>query len=951
MSGDPFQCSGVGSASVETVSGQRAVVDVLVVHERPMGVEMVLGITGISALGGVSVESPSKVRFCGAVCQPCPVVEAPDFTARFDPVERSWTVAWKWADGSGPECLANSVSEYAVSAGARKEFDTELQSWIDSGWLVPYSEELYGPPRGLIPLMAVVQNNKAKVRPVLDFRELNSHVTAHTADADVCAEELRKWRRHGANIAVVDLKRAYLQLRTDRRLWPFQTVLIRGRRYALTRVGFGLSVAPLIMKAVVRAVLAQDPVVERAVLPFVDDLCVNENVASAEQVVAHFASYGLQCKEPERAAGGARLLGLHVQSDGSTGELQWRRDNAVGAPPSTLTRRAVFSWCGRLVAHLPVCGWLRPAAAWLKRRVNAVTRGWDDVTADAALRDQVNYVTHRLEREDPAHGQWCVSGDHVVVWTDASSVASGVVLVSPDGQIIEDASWLRRDETSHINMAELDAAVRGINMAIAWGMKTVDLRTDSSAVHRWISDALSGRARLRTKAHGEMLIRRRVDVIKQLVNEFHITLSVRLVRSAENVADCLTRVPSQWVQGHASAVCAAVLASDDSSGECVPTSAASETLETGSVASVAADDSRAHADVTDDAIVEVHARAGHPGIRRTLYFARRDVSRDVTRDQVRAVVSRCDVCRSVDPAPVKWAHGSLSVPETWWRLALDITHYCNQAFLTVIDCGPARFSLWLPLRRSDAASVVAELEKVFFERGAPVEVLMDNGTAFRSRQFAVFAAQWGVRLRFRAVHRPSGCGIIERNHRTVKVIASRKRCAVPEAVHIYNVTPRDGDDVSDTPASGVYRYTVRDCVRAASVEPASPVMEEVPSSTEYSVGDTVWVRRPGTRCTDKSRRDTVTGVVSPEVIEVGGVPWHVRDLRLCATQPPSEPGIDPVNAGEVDSAIADNADVELGAAAGDAGNVDDNGLHQAESRAQLRRSERSRRPPDKYGYE
>ncbi|KAF0298189.1 hypothetical protein FJT64_004439 [Amphibalanus amphitrite] len=33
-------------------------------------------------------------------------------------------------------------------------------------------------------------------------------------------------------------------------------------------------------------------------------------------------------------------------------------------------------------------------------------------------------------------------------------------------------------------------------------MKSIALQTDSATVHKWMSDALSGRARLRTKAHG-----------------------------------------------------------------------------------------------------------------------------------------------------------------------------------------------------------------------------------------------------------------------------------------------------------------------------------------------------------------------------------------------------------------------------------------------------------------
>ena len=41
-------------------------------------------------------------------------------------------------------------------------------------------------------MMAVVQDTKGKVRPVLDFRELNIYVQSHTGDNDICDETLRK---------------------------------------------------------------------------------------------------------------------------------------------------------------------------------------------------------------------------------------------------------------------------------------------------------------------------------------------------------------------------------------------------------------------------------------------------------------------------------------------------------------------------------------------------------------------------------------------------------------------------------------------------------------------------------------------------------------------------------------------------------------------------------------
>ena len=99
------------------------------------------------------------------VCASAIKIEEVDFCISFDAIEKAWTVAWKWSDDAEPD---------------------------DS--------------------MAIVQVDKDKVRPVMDFRELKSHVDAFTASVDVCADKLRDWRRLGTNVSIVDLRRAYLQI-------------------------------------------------------------------------------------------------------------------------------------------------------------------------------------------------------------------------------------------------------------------------------------------------------------------------------------------------------------------------------------------------------------------------------------------------------------------------------------------------------------------------------------------------------------------------------------------------------------------------------------------------------------------------------------------------------------------------------------------------------------------
>ena len=144
-----------------------------------------------------------------------------------------------------------------------------------------------------------------------------------------------------------------------------------------------------------------------------------------------------------------------------------------------------------------------------------------------------------MDEDDPACGRWDVEGDEAELWVDASSLAIGVVL-RVNGLTVEDGSWLRESDSTHINMAELEAVIRGLNVALSWNMTKLQLKTDSSTVYRWLTDALTGKARLKTKAASEMLIRRRIEIIVQLKEEYNIQLSLELVPSKCNVADALT---------------------------------------------------------------------------------------------------------------------------------------------------------------------------------------------------------------------------------------------------------------------------------------------------------------------------------------------------------------------------------------------------------------------------
>ena len=196
----------------------------------------------------------------------------------------------------------------------------------------------------------------------------------------------------------------------------------------------------------------------------------------------------------------------------------WRADLEL---PAIITKRALFQWCGRLTGHVPVCGWLRPGCSMLKRNAgvddedNAID--WDEEVS-------VRVARHCRELEDritndggePAHGGWQVSmrdDTGLQVLCDGSSIALGVC-IEIDGAIVEDKAWLRPvDDNRHINVAELEAAIRGLNLAVSWKAKKPTLRTDSTTVASWLRDVVEKLQRCRTKGLHEVLVQRRLQIV------------------------------------------------------------------------------------------------------------------------------------------------------------------------------------------------------------------------------------------------------------------------------------------------------------------------------------------------------------------------------------------------------------------------------------------------------
>ena len=73
-----------------------------------------------------------------------------------------------------------------------------------------------------------------------------------------------------------------------------------------------------------------------------------------------------------------------------------------------------------------------------------------------------------MTHKDPAQGEWCINGEEMNIWVDTSTLALGVLL-EKDGIVLEDACWLwPTNDARHINLAELDAVVKDVNLVLQW---------------------------------------------------------------------------------------------------------------------------------------------------------------------------------------------------------------------------------------------------------------------------------------------------------------------------------------------------------------------------------------------------------------------------------------------------------------------------------------------------
>ncbi|KAF2353137.1 Reverse transcriptase domain [Trinorchestia longiramus] len=80
-------------------------------------------------------------------------------------------------------------------------------------------------------------------------------------------------------------------------------------------------------------------------------------------------------------------------------------------------------------------------------------------------------------------------------------------------------------------------------------MTSIELRIDSATVAAWLQSVVSAEKRLHTKGAAEMLIKRRLGNLREMMIEFGLKIQISLMPTDKNKADVLTRVKKRWLCG------------------------------------------------------------------------------------------------------------------------------------------------------------------------------------------------------------------------------------------------------------------------------------------------------------------------------------------------------------------------------------------------------------------
>ena len=792
-----------------------------------IGADLLLGTDYMSQRGQKLIlefppGKPTITQFVSAAVSSPEIIDGQDFTLRRLPSGR-WSLMWQWVADS-PDNLYKGIPIYAgklKTADQRQWFDSEVRGWITNRFIVNYDQKKFGRRKCTLTWNPVVQTHKStKVRPTLDYTVLNPYIknTNFMSQSEVCSVSLRKWRKLAIAI-LVDVEKAYMNIEIDESLYCYQAVEVQGQILAMTRMGFGLSVAPRVLQCLIRHILCENKSMGVS-NPYRDDIVIGTETDTAEErkridsqvqsVRETLLRHGLPTKPPvdlyDFSAGPTRALGLELFRDRN--EIWWRRrsDSNWRLTKTDPTVKDLAGFIGRACpGHYPILGQLRPAALYLLSRVGkeAHANGWNAL-ASAELTSRCRELEQMIASDDPTKGRWRIpTGSSWVLSTDASGHAMGCALhtreaweSTPDAECyaIEDHCWLVKNTATHINILELEAVIKSFNSIVGYlnfGDQVL-LINDNKVVTSWLKLLLNDE-KVETSGLYELLVRRRLSILREIFNEYKV--SIQWVATDKNPADKVTRCPAHWVTPVVTA--AVINGFSESWMERLRQMQASDEAVRAFISKfegqnliVLRDDMAFKRDwigrteilqlilpenVISQVVGQVHEELGHSGWKSTwIAMKRRFVSATGgLAKKVQKIISECQQCIYKNAKCIREGPAHHSVRHTPWNeiyvdtLQVSSLNETAPCYLLVIIDNYSKFVEATPLWSKHAEYIASAIETVLSRYGVIEIIRCDNGREFDNELVRNLAAIYNVKFQFGAVRNPQSQAPVERIHQTL----------------------------------------------------------------------------------------------------------------------------------------------------------------------------------------
>ncbi len=136
---------------------------------------------------------------------------------------------------------------------------------------------------------------------------------------------------------------------------------------------------------------------------------------------------------------------------------------------------------------------------------------------------------------------------------------------------------------------------------------------------------------------------------------------------------------------------------------------------------------------------------GHMGITKCKLRAQDTVWWPGISNDIQKHIEDCNFCKinkpvqraeTLEPRPM--------ADRPWQWICTDLLQFAGKTYMVVVD----EYSKWIEityLRSTASSMVILELKKIFARWGIPQRITSDNGPQYASREFRIFAAEWGFK--------------------------------------------------------------------------------------------------------------------------------------------------------------------------------------------------------------